>query len=130
MAEALNSTKLCSLSISRRYGFRVINVGRSYPYRRCPLGNRRNYLKNQSGHLSNLLPELVVVHSHLRQIAAGIMLLPELGGQGFAEVSKSFEARVHRNGSIEQSRKVVDSLEGPALPDQVAFEVAFGRCPQ
>ena len=68
-----------------------------------------------------------VIVTDFIEVAAWVVLRPELIGEAICEVFKSGETRIDLNGFGYQSSQVVDFSEFPALGNQVALQKPLGR---
>lgn len=82
---------------------------------------------NERDHVAEGLSQGWVIVSDFIEVAAWVVLRPELIGEAICEVFESGETRIDLNGFGYQSSQVVDFSEFPALSNQVGFQKPLGR---
>lgn len=82
---------------------------------------------NERDHIAEGLSQSWVIVSDFIEVAAWVVLRPELIGEAICEVFKSGETWIDLNGFGYQSSQVVDFSEFPAVGNQVGFQKPLGR---
>lgn len=82
---------------------------------------------NERDHVAEGLSQRWVIVTDFIEVAAWVVLCPELIGEAICEVFKSGETRIDLNGFGYQSSQVVDFSEFPSLGNQVGFQKPLGR---
>lgn len=90
-------------------------------------GGGSDCIFNERDHVGEGLSQGWVIASYFIEVAAWVVLRPELIGEAICEVFKSGETRIDLNGFGYQSSQVVDFSEFPALGNEVGFQKPLSR---
>ena len=90
-------------------------------------GVRCGCVFNERDHVAEALSQRWVIVTDFIEVAAWVVLCPELICQAICEVFKSGETWIDLNGFGYQSSQGVDFSEFPAVGNHVGFQKPLGR---